>query len=90
MFRELGSRGINEVHVEAGEKLNGSLLREGCVDELLVYLAPGLIGPGRSMAALPELARLDDQMRLQFSSLEQVGADVRVLARVVRSQEQEK
>lgn len=44
MLTALADRGINELHVEAGHKLNGSLLREGCVDELLIYLAPSLLG----------------------------------------------
>ena len=54
-MRELGRREINEVHVEAGRKLNGSLIREGCVDELLVYLAPSLIGEAQGMFALGPL-----------------------------------
>jgi diaminohydroxyphosphoribosylaminopyrimidine deaminase / 5-amino-6-(5-phosphoribosylamino)uracil reductase len=49
---------MNEIHVEAGHKLNGSLLREGCVDELLVYLAPTLLGSGLGIANLPELTSL--------------------------------
>ena len=55
LMRELGRREINEVHVEAGSKLNGSLIREGCVDELLVYLAPSLIGEAQGMFALGPL-----------------------------------
>ena len=54
MLAELGRRGINELHVEAGVKLNGSLVREGCVDELLVYLAPlplFLVGLSSGVAA---------------------------------------
>ena len=47
MLADLAARGINELHVEAGHKLNGSLLRAGLVDELLVYLAPKLLGAGR-------------------------------------------
>ncbi len=50
MLADLAARECNEVHVEAGSKLNGSLIREGLVDELLVYLAPHLIGQGRPMA----------------------------------------
>jgi hypothetical protein len=52
MLADLGARGINELHVEAGEKLNASLLKEGGVDELLVYVAPRLLGSGRGLAAL--------------------------------------
>ena len=52
---------MNEIHVEAGHKLNGSLLREGCVDELLVYLAPTLLGSGLGIANLPELSALTER-----------------------------
>ncbi|WP_281914470.1 bifunctional diaminohydroxyphosphoribosylaminopyrimidine deaminase/5-amino-6-(5-phosphoribosylamino)uracil reductase RibD [Massilia varians] len=81
LMRELGRREINEVHVEAGSKLNASMVREGCVDELLVYLAPSLIGPGQGMFALPALARLADQRRLRFHDVARVGDDIRILAR---------
>jgi len=83
LLEELGRRGINEVHAEAGFKLNGSLLREGLVDELLLYLAPCLIGHEASgMFNLPELTTLDDKLRLKIRDLRQVGADIRVLARL--------
>lgn len=81
LMRELGRREINEVHVEAGSKLNASLVREGCVDELLVYLAPSLIGAGQGMFALPALSRLADRHALRFHGVSQVGADLRILAR---------
>lgn len=78
----LASRGVNEVHAEAGCKLNGSLLREGLVDELLLYLAPCLIGhQANGLFNLPELASLDGKRRLQIRDLRQVGVDIRVLAR---------
>jgi diaminohydroxyphosphoribosylaminopyrimidine deaminase / 5-amino-6-(5-phosphoribosylamino)uracil reductase len=82
LMRELGRREINELHVEAGSKLNGSLIREGCVDELLVYLAPTLIGEAQGMFALGPLASLDHQQRLQFHEVKQVGPDLRILARI--------
>jgi diaminohydroxyphosphoribosylaminopyrimidine deaminase/5-amino-6-(5-phosphoribosylamino)uracil reductase len=81
LMLELGRREINELHVEAGSKLNASLLREGCVDELLVYLAPSLIGPGQGMFDLPPLARLADKVELRFHAVGQVGPDLRILAR---------
>jgi diaminohydroxyphosphoribosylaminopyrimidine deaminase/5-amino-6-(5-phosphoribosylamino)uracil reductase len=84
LLAALSQRGINEVHAEAGFKLNGSLLREGLVDELLLYLAPCLIGHAASgLFNLPELARLDGKHPLQIRDLRQVGADIRVLARPV-------
>jgi diaminohydroxyphosphoribosylaminopyrimidine deaminase/5-amino-6-(5-phosphoribosylamino)uracil reductase len=81
LMLELGRREINELHVEAGSKLNASLVREGCVDELLVYLAPSLIGPGQGMFALPPLAHLQDKFALRFHGVQQVGPDLRILAR---------
>ncbi|WP_321856156.1 bifunctional diaminohydroxyphosphoribosylaminopyrimidine deaminase/5-amino-6-(5-phosphoribosylamino)uracil reductase RibD [Paraburkholderia tropica] len=85
MLTELAARGVNELHVEAGYKLNGSLLREGCVDELLVYLAPSLLGTqSLGMADLAAPASLDARTRLAFHSVERVGDDLRVLARVVQ------
>lgn len=82
MMRDLASREIGEVHVEAGFKLNGSLLRAGVVDELLIYTAPKLIGAGLGMAHLPELASLDQAMALEFRSAQLVGADLRIQARI--------
>jgi len=82
LMRHLASQGVNELHVEAGHKLNGSLLREGLVDELLVYLAPRLIGQGRAMAAFGPLVRLEDAIDLQMQSVTMVGEDLRVIARL--------
>jgi diaminohydroxyphosphoribosylaminopyrimidine deaminase/5-amino-6-(5-phosphoribosylamino)uracil reductase len=81
LMRELGRRQVNELHVEAGGKLNGSLIREGCVDELLVYLAPALIGDGQGMFALPALTDLSHKQHLKFHEVQQIGADLRILAR---------
>ena len=81
LMRELGQRQINEVHVEAGFKLNGSLLREGCVDELLLYLAPTLLGDAQGMFDLPALQDLQGQRRLAFHEVKQIGPDLRILAR---------
>jgi diaminohydroxyphosphoribosylaminopyrimidine deaminase/5-amino-6-(5-phosphoribosylamino)uracil reductase len=81
LMEELGRREINELHVEAGYKLNGSLVREGCVDELLAYFAPTLIGPGLGMFALPPLERLRDRHTLRFHETRLIGDDLRVLAR---------
>ena len=82
MLRDLAARGVNELHVEAGHKLNGSLVREGLVDELLVYLAPRLIGLGREMAHFGPLADRAAAVPLAFMSSERVGPDLRVGARV--------
>jgi diaminohydroxyphosphoribosylaminopyrimidine deaminase/5-amino-6-(5-phosphoribosylamino)uracil reductase len=79
---DLGQREVNELHVEAGHKLNGSLVREGLVDEFLVYLAPKLLGQGADMAHFGPLTELAQALPLTFNSAEMVGPDLRILARV--------
>ena len=82
MLRDLGQREINELHIEAGHKLNGSLVREGLVDEFLLYLAPKLMGQGAEMAHFGPLTDLAQALPLEFTSITMVGPDLRVLARV--------
>jgi diaminohydroxyphosphoribosylaminopyrimidine deaminase/5-amino-6-(5-phosphoribosylamino)uracil reductase len=83
MLRELAQRGINEVLVEAGATLNGALLRAGCVDELILYLAPQLLGDAaRGLVALGELTALDQRVALVWRDVRQVGGDLRLMARV--------
>lgn len=82
MLRELAQHGVNELHVEAGHKLNGSLIREGLVDELLVYLAPKLVGQGREMAHFGPLTDLAQAVPLEFRSSDMIGPDLRIVARV--------
>lgn len=86
LMRELGRRQINELHVEAGTKLNGSLLRAGCVDELLLYVAPCLLGPAQGLANLPELQDLSGRIALEFIDVAQLGPDLRLRARVLARQ----
>ena len=83
LLHRLAADGINELHVEAGATLNAALLQAGLVDELLLYIAPTLLGPGRGMAALPALQQLDQAIALQFDAVEQVGGDLRLRARRV-------
>jgi diaminohydroxyphosphoribosylaminopyrimidine deaminase/5-amino-6-(5-phosphoribosylamino)uracil reductase len=81
LLSDLGERGINELHVEAGHLLNGSLVRAGLVDEFLVYMAPRLLGQGRGLADLGLLERLQDGVSLRFMSATPVGEDLRIVAR---------
>ncbi|MBE0622461.1 MAG: bifunctional diaminohydroxyphosphoribosylaminopyrimidine deaminase/5-amino-6-(5-phosphoribosylamino)uracil reductase RibD [Burkholderiales bacterium] len=84
LMRELARREFNEVHVEAGVKLNGSLLAEGLVDELLVYLAPSLLGDAaRGMFSLPELTDLAQKRLVQFTDVQTIGSDLRIRAQVL-------
>ena len=80
----LGQEGINELHVEAGPTLNGSLLQLGLVDEVLLYLAPTLLGiGGRSITALGPLASLDDRVNLHLTETVVIGTDLRIRAQVL-------
>jgi diaminohydroxyphosphoribosylaminopyrimidine deaminase/5-amino-6-(5-phosphoribosylamino)uracil reductase len=83
MLHDLARLEINELHVEAGQRLNGSLVREGLVDEFLVYLAPKLMGQGQGMANFGPLTTLTDAVPLVFTSTEMVGPDLRIVARVI-------
>lgn len=80
LLAALAARGVNELHVEAGPQLNAALLRAGLVDELLIYLAPKLIGPGRGIAALPPLPALADAPAFRFIETTPVGDDLRLRA----------
>lgn len=82
LLHDLARREVNELHVEAGHKLNGSLLREACVDEFLVYLAPQMLGSGRGMAQWGPLDNLSQALRLEFTETQLIGKDLRVLAKV--------
>jgi diaminohydroxyphosphoribosylaminopyrimidine deaminase/5-amino-6-(5-phosphoribosylamino)uracil reductase len=88
MMRKLAARGTNEVHVEAGAKLNGALLRAGLIDEMLIYLAGSLIGdPARGMFDLATpLASLAERRHLQWTSIDRVGEALRILARIDRTE----
>ncbi len=86
VLRELASRGCNELLVEAGSKLNGRLLQAGLVDELVLYLAPQLLGDAaRGMAKLDELTSLDQRINLEWKDVRQVGKDLRIIARIKRN-----
>ena len=84
MLQALGARGINELHAESGQKLNGSLLREGCVDELLMYLAPTVLGRGMGLFNLGPFDSLAQRIDIDIRDVRAVGRDWRVLARLNR------
>ena len=82
MLEELAKRGVNELHVEAGFRLNGSLVREGCVDEYLLYFNPSLLGDGaQGMVDLAPFSELEQRPRLKILALDRFGDDLRILAR---------
>ena len=78
----LGGEGINEVWTEAGPTLAGALLAAGLVDELVVYMAPRLLGPdARPLAHLPPLARLADAAPWRVQDMRPIGPDIRIMLR---------
>ncbi|WP_417252116.1 bifunctional diaminohydroxyphosphoribosylaminopyrimidine deaminase/5-amino-6-(5-phosphoribosylamino)uracil reductase RibD [Castellaniella sp.] len=82
LFRWAGNNEINEVHVEAGARLQGALVAGGHVDEWVAYMAPSVVGDGQSLAALPEpLTSLDHAYRFQFLDAQPMGADLRLRLR---------
>lgn len=81
LLPELAHRGVNELHVEAGATLNGHLIEGDWVDEILVYLAPKLLGPGRALAALSPLSALGEAWQGEVREVRQIGADVRMVVR---------
>jgi len=81
LLQRLAANGVGELHVEAGAVLNAALIGADLVDELLVYTAPRLLGPGRGMAALPELPALDAALGFDFQDCQRIGTDLRLLVR---------
>ncbi|MBA3582043.1 MAG: bifunctional diaminohydroxyphosphoribosylaminopyrimidine deaminase/5-amino-6-(5-phosphoribosylamino)uracil reductase RibD [Gammaproteobacteria bacterium] len=84
VLNELGRREINELHVECGETLAGALLEAGLVDELIVYLAPCILGrDARAMFGLSIINKLSARITLEFADIRQVGRDLRIIAKPV-------
>ena len=81
VLADMGQRGVNELHVEAGQRLNGAFMREGWVDEYLIYMAPLLLGMGRDLSDLGPFDHLQQGTRLQFHSVTPLGDDLRIMAR---------
>jgi diaminohydroxyphosphoribosylaminopyrimidine deaminase / 5-amino-6-(5-phosphoribosylamino)uracil reductase len=86
LMRSLAGRGINELHVEGGARLNGALMAGGHVDELVLYVAPSALGdPARGMFELDfPLTSLAERIPLTWHAVDRVGPDLRLIARVVR------
>jgi diaminohydroxyphosphoribosylaminopyrimidine deaminase/5-amino-6-(5-phosphoribosylamino)uracil reductase len=82
----LGRLQINEVLLECGATLAGAMLAQGLIDELIVYLAPHIMGDGaRGLFHLPGLQRMADRCAIQITDLRQVGSDLRITATPVPS-----
>jgi diaminohydroxyphosphoribosylaminopyrimidine deaminase/5-amino-6-(5-phosphoribosylamino)uracil reductase len=82
LLAALAGRSVNELHVEAGATLTGAFVKAGLADELLVYLAPALLGDGRGLASLGPLQDLDRAWRGRIVEVGTVGDDLRLRVRV--------
>ena len=86
LLSNLAQRGINEVLIEAGQGLNGAFLQENLVDELILYYAPKLMGAdAKAMFAIPELENMQQVTDLQILDVRQIGADIRLRAKPLKS-----
>jgi diaminohydroxyphosphoribosylaminopyrimidine deaminase/5-amino-6-(5-phosphoribosylamino)uracil reductase len=86
LMQELARREVNEVHVEAGAKLCGALLEAQLVDEIVIYLAPHLMGDNAlGLFSLPGLEQMKDRIELEFSDVRSIGKDLRITARPIYS-----
>ena len=81
LLHTLAALEVNELHVEAGQRLAGALLQAGLADECLLYLAPLLLGPGRGLADIGPLDSLAAGVPLRFHAIDRIGEDLRLIAR---------
>lgn len=83
-MRILAKREVNEVLIEAGSRLSAAFIQAGLVDELILYLAPKLLGSdARSLLQLPGLEKLADCVQLDFKSIKKIGEDIRIVSRII-------
>ena len=82
LMTNLAAHGINEVMVEAGPVLNGALLSEQLIDELVIYMAPKLMGNGANgLFHLPDIKTMAQNVELQITDISAVGRDWRITAK---------
>ena len=80
VFNDMAIKEFNEVLVEAGSQLNGALLQKDLIDEIIIYLAPCVLGnDSKGMFDLPILSDLSDRFNFHFESIDQVGVDQRII-----------
>lgn len=86
LLEVLAQRGVNEVLVEAGQGLNGALLSQGLVDELMIYYAPKLMGDmAKGMFAMPALTEMQQAVALEVMDVRMLGTDIRIRAKPVHT-----
>ena len=86
LLENLATRGVNEVLLEAGQGLNGAFLSAGLIDEFIFYYAPKLMGAdAKGMFAISELTEMQHATDLQIFDVRQIGQDIRVRAKPIKS-----
>ncbi|QJC30189.1 bifunctional diaminohydroxyphosphoribosylaminopyrimidine deaminase/5-amino-6-(5-phosphoribosylamino)uracil reductase RibD [Enterobacteriaceae endosymbiont of Plateumaris sericea] len=79
LFKKLGTKGINNILIEAGSILTGSLLKNKLVDELIVYLSPKLLGNiALNFCNFNEFFNMNDVLKFNFTNIKKIGKDLRL------------
>jgi diaminohydroxyphosphoribosylaminopyrimidine deaminase/5-amino-6-(5-phosphoribosylamino)uracil reductase len=82
VFNDMAKKEFNEILIEAGSQLNGALLQEDLVDEIILYIAPYVLGnSAKGMFDLPIFSDLSDRFNFHFESIDRVGTDLRIILR---------
>lgn len=82
VFLSLKDKNFNEIHIEAGHTLNSSVLKSEFLNEILIYIAPKWLGQGHDLGETHEIKTINECMQFKFHSIEKIGEDIRVLARI--------
>ena len=86
MMQMLAAKKLNSIMVETGARLNASLITANVVDEIVLYVAPSILGDNaKGLFALPELQHLRDKINLKFTDVRQIGADIKITASVINT-----
>ncbi len=84
LMQMLGEKEINNLMLEAGAKLSGSMLKENLVDELVIYMAPDLLGSdARGMFLIPGLDSISEKLNMEFRDVRRVGRDMRITLQIL-------
>jgi len=84
LMQDLAKKEINLLHVEAGSVLSGALLKNELVDEIIIYIAPHIMGDGaKGLFHLPGLEQMKDRISLKIIELRSIGNDIRITAKPV-------
>lgn len=84
LMHKLAELEINEVHTECGSRLAGALIQQGLVDELVIYMAPSLLGDkARGVFDLGEITHMSGKFNVSIQDIRSIGADIRIVAKII-------